>query len=175
MIQSLCYFQQFFSYSIWMWQRAQCSVLEYYLTEILCPKQTWYSTQSIYTDTMLTHSDSYFYILNAECQAKEQLVSVLKSLVWLGRRLNTQPPGHKVDTLLTELLNLTNLMWKKFGSKWFLFRVYPFSEATWSAGKQTGSLFVLRFYGPVNPMGSCWAWSVYLTTCLLGRLSPLSS
>ena len=25
-------------------------------------------------------------------------------------------------------------------------------------------LFVLRFYGPVNPMGSCRAWSVYLTT-----------
>ena len=37
-----------------------------------------------------------------------------------------------------------------------------------------GSLFVLRFYGPVNPMGSCWARSVYLTTRLLGKLSPLS-
>ena len=36
-------------------------------------------------------------------------------------------------------------------------------------------LFVLRFYGPVNPMGSCRARSVYLTTHLLGRLSPLSS
>ena len=36
-------------------------------------------------------------------------------------------------------------------------------------------LFVLRFYGPVNPMGSCWVWSVYLTTRLLGRLSPLNS
>ena len=36
------------------------------------------------------------------------------------------------------------------------------------------SMFVLRFYGPVNPMGSCRAWSVYLTTRLLGRLSPLS-
>ena len=35
-------------------------------------------------------------------------------------------------------------------------------------------LFVLRFYGPVNPMGSCRTWSVYLTTHLLGRLSPLS-
>ena len=33
-------------------------------------------------------------------------------------------------------------------------------------------LFVL--YGPVNPMGSCRARSVYLTTRLLGRLSPLS-
>ena len=35
-------------------------------------------------------------------------------------------------------------------------------------------LFVLRFYGPVNPMGSCRVRSVYLTTHLLGRLSPLS-
>ena len=35
-------------------------------------------------------------------------------------------------------------------------------------------LFVLRFYGPVNPMGSCRARSVYLTTRVLGRLSPLS-
>ena len=35
-------------------------------------------------------------------------------------------------------------------------------------------LFVLRFYGPVNPMGSCRARSVYLTTRLLGRLSSLS-
>ena len=36
------------------------------------------------------------------------------------------------------------------------------------------SLFVLMFYGPVNPMGLCRARSVYLTTRLLGRLSPLS-
>ena len=36
------------------------------------------------------------------------------------------------------------------------------------------SLFVLRFYGPVNPIGSCRARSVYLTTRLLGRPSPLS-
>ena len=34
-------------------------------------------------------------------------------------------------------------------------------------------LFVLRFYGPVKPMGSCRARSVYLTTRLLGRRSPL--
>ena len=32
-------------------------------------------------------------------------------------------------------------------------------------------LFVLRFYGPVNPMGSCRARSVCLTTLLLGRLA----
>ena len=34
-------------------------------------------------------------------------------------------------------------------------------------------LFVcVEVYGPVNPMGSCGAQSVYLTTRLLGRLSP---
>ena len=36
------------------------------------------------------------------------------------------------------------------------------------------SLYVLRFYGPVNPMRSCPARSVYLATRLLDRLSPLS-
>ena len=47
-------------------------------------------------------------------------------------------------------------------------------------GKEKGNvlsqvcLFVLRFYGPVNPMGLCQARSFYLTTRLLGRLSPLS-
>ena len=34
--------------------------------------------------------------------------------------------------------------------------------------------FVLRFYGPVSPMASCRARSVYPTTRLLGRLNPLS-
>ena len=36
-------------------------------------------------------------------------------------------------------------------------------------------LFVLRIYCPVNPMGSCRARSVYLTTPLLSRISPISS
>ena len=39
-------------------------------------------------------------------------------------------------------------------------------------GRLSSCLFVLRFYGPVNPLGSCQAQSVYLTTRLLGRLSP---
>ena len=34
--------------------------------------------------------------------------------------------------------------------------------------------FVLTYYGLVNPLRSCRALSVYLTTRLLGRLSPLS-
>ena len=66
------------------------------------------------------------------------------------------------------------------------------SEANWSESalfvikymnlyQQPGSsnltgwkLGVLRFYGPVNPMGSYQVQSVYLITRLLGRLSPLS-
>ena len=36
-------------------------------------------------------------------------------------------------------------------------------------------LFLFRFYGSVNPVVSCRARSIYLTKCLLGRLSPLSS
>ena len=38
------------------------------------------------------------------------------------------------------------------------------------------SLFVLRFYGPVNPMGSCRAWSVYhWTTRIPSESSPANS
>ena len=52
------------------------------LTEISHPRYlTGYSTQSHYTDIELTSSDSYLYFLNAERQAKEQLVPYLKSLV----------------------------------------------------------------------------------------------
>ena len=40
--------------------------------------------------------------------------------------------------------------------------------------KNTFVLFVLRFYDTLNRIGSCWARPVYLTTLLLGRLSPLS-
>ena len=37
---------------------------------------------------------------------------------------------------------------------------------SFSAHRSKAVLFVLRFYGPVNPMGSCRARSVYLTTRL---------
>ena len=52
---------------------------------------------------------------------------------------------------------------------------HTYNEHTYNAHNvYSVSLFVLRFYGPVNPVGSCRARSVYLTTRLLGRLSPLS-
>ena len=55
-----------------------------------------------------------------------------------------------------------------------LLLVIPHLSFLWCHEKAALCLFVLRFYGPVNPMGSCRARSVYLTTRLLGRLSPLS-
>ena len=46
--------------SVWMWQGAQCSLLECCITEISHPRHlTWYSIQSHYTDTELTCSDSW--------------------------------------------------------------------------------------------------------------------
>ena len=50
------------------------------------------------------------------------------------------------------------------------FKMLPVAVVT---GLTEFLLFVLRFYGPVNPMGSCWARSVYLTTRLLGSLRQL--
>ena len=43
-----------------------------------------------------------------------------------------------------------------------------------NAASTFGKLFVLRFYSPLNPTGSCQVRSVYLTTLLLHKLSPLS-
>ena len=52
--------------------------------------------------------------------------------------------------------------------------ISQFAIAPEAKSKVLVGLFVLRFYAPVNPMGSCRARSVYLATRLLGRLSPLS-
>ena len=57
-IQSLSTIFQSYREGVWMWQGAQCSLLECCLTEISCPRYlTRYSTQSHYTDTELTSSD----------------------------------------------------------------------------------------------------------------------
>ena len=61
--------------------------------------------------------------------------------------------GQKLSTLKQNL---------SCGKKFSLLRVGPFD------------FVCVEFYGPVNPMGSCRAQSVYLTTRLLGRLCPLS-
>ena len=58
--------------------------------------------------------------------------------------------------------------------EYFYGNYLPFADSRRAVVSFMVCLFVLRFYGPVNPMGSCRARSVYLTTRLLGRLSPLS-
>ena len=58
-------------------------------------------------------------------------------------------------------------------TQWDGFNMYPQSMFFFSKIR-IFFVCVLRFYGPVNPMGSCRVRSVYLTTRLLGRLSPLS-
>ena len=50
----------------------------------------------------------------------------------------------------------------------------PYQPMFLAKTKVSMFLFVLRFYGPVNPMGLCRAYSVYLTALLLDRLSRLS-
>ena len=73
-----------------------------------------------------------------------------------------QPSGHA--TLRQRRINVDATSW----------RCIDVDATLYKRHMPAGNLFVLRFYGPVNPMGSCRARSVYLTTRLLGRLSPLS-
>ena len=53
----------------------------------------------------------------------------------------------------------------------FFFFFLSSDQTPFSLGS-IGMIFCLvYFYGPDNPMGSCRAWSVYLTTLLLDRVS----
>ena len=70
--------------------------------------------------------------------------------------------------LFCPVLKMSESTLKGGNCKLFSFRV------EWERILSFVCLFVLKFYGPVNPMGPCRARSVYLTTRLLGRLSPLS-
>ena len=51
---------------------------------------------------------------------------------------------------------------------------YLLQKAHWSELRLLWGFVCVEFYGPVNPLGSYWAWSVYLTPLLLGRLSLCS-
>ena len=65
--------------------------------------------------------------------------------MWAPRK--TQISLHKCAVIVILMKKLCILGYTKCDKQWF-----------WS------DLFVLGFYGPVNPMGSCRARSVYLTT-----------
>ena len=96
----------------------------------------------------------------------------------LGRGFHTRPtPTDKALGIISirletdnELNNKTKLL--DF-SKLCLVQLTSLSVVKYIS-KSLVCLFVLRFYGPVNPKGSCRARSVYLATHLLGKLSPLS-
>ena len=83
---------------VWMWQGAQCSLLECCLTEISHPRHI---DMVFCPVTLYWHWADQFqlYFLNAERQVKVQLVSFLKSLLWPGWGSNPRPPGHKADAL----------------------------------------------------------------------------
>ena len=100
------------------------------------------------------------------------------------------PNGYRVMSCIRILLKLSkghNLGLKKGGTiillqdissrpntySYKIARRYSEQLLNYGAYKNV-CLFVLSFYRPVNPTGSCPAQSVYLTTRLLGRLSPLS-
>ena len=62
-------------------------------------------------------------------------------------------------------------VWEDLYMKFLQIRLHHCRTLSGCIIKEFVCLFVLRFYGPVNPMGSCRARSVYRTTRLLGRLS----
>ena len=73
---------------------------------------------------------------------------------------------------VTDELKMSRL-YRKNDHKWSFFYIINTFLFVYNTFSVQLCLFVLRFYSPVNPMGSCRARSVYLTTRLLGRLSPL--
>ena len=86
---------------------------------------------------------------------------------------NSADPDQLVSTLFAKAEHI----WVQQDKGYLSMKIYePVHSKTNNKTSVTSVtfLFVLRFYGPVNPMGSCRARSVYLTTRLLGRLSPLS-
>ena len=66
-------------------------------------------------------------------------------------------------------------LWKENNKTWLTYTCFTSSQLSHSSIQYKSNLFVLMFYGTANPVGSCRARSVYLTTRLMGRLSPLSS
>ena len=58
--------------------------------------------------------------------------------------------------------------------RWFLPRERSGSTCICIISSSWILLSLTRFYDPLNPLGSCWAWSVNLFTLFLDRLSPLS-
>ena len=82
----------------------------------------------------------------------------------------------EIDKVTLGHIQWTTLEWKlKHCMAWYLTTETLYLQKKCQYSKYPKNVcFVLQFYCPVNPTGSCQAWSVYLTTLLLDRLSPLS-
>ena len=91
--------------------------------------------------------------------------------MWLPVSPTTHKPPSKTATTLKEFVPC--------GSKFLTFRVVLFflkKKSVYLFRLSNGSwLIVWRFYGPVDPLGSWRAQSVYLTILILGRRSTLSN
>ena len=107
-LMSLSTIFQSYHNGVWMWQGAQCSLLERCLTGISRPR---HFDMIFHPVTLYCHWADQFklYFLNTERQAKEQLVPFLKSLVWQGQGSNPQPPGHRGNAL--PLSHCASLVW----------------------------------------------------------------
>ena len=86
--------------------------------------------------------------------------------IWSGSTLF----AHKIQIKIC----LSYRIFRQSRHKGYLLKLYKTHEVVPMTISLCVCLFVLRFYGPVNPVVSCRARSVYLYTRLLVRLSPLS-
>ena len=86
----------------------------------------------------------------------------------VGRRIQL---SHRGRLGLKSSQNISHATYK-YNSNGMVFIIWLIINSTIRSVSKY-CLFVLRFYGPVNPLVSCRAQSVYPTTHSLGRLSPL--
>ena len=104
----------------------------------------------------------------------DDLDPVVQSVVSLTSSLRVILLTVLADSIYNILIFFAEKMWVAFALQKLLTFFQQKISAYLRITRCKFCLFVLRFYDPVNPMGSCRARSVYLTTRLLGRLSPLS-
>ena len=88
-----------------------------------------------------------------------------------NRSLTNNRLEEKILILILALFQVQFIAPNKMGNP---HKTGSFLISPWKHVVGTDYFVCVGFYGPVNPMGPCRVQSVYLTTCLLGRLSPLS-
>ena len=109
------------------------------------------------------------------CMINRLLYNNFHIIPHINPRHPYQPEGPRASGWYGCLGLIWGMIWKLLYNNLYLYNPWLQGEL-WEClvTIQNYVVVVLRFYGPVNPMGSCPARSVYLTTRLLGRLSPPS-